>query len=233
MPTLPRRDFLKTGIWGLAAGLTGGTLTLRSDAEPTPESGDVGDYGGYVKEKPEPAVPAKGEWNPTEKNILGPFHREGAPFRGKITPPLSKGTVMLVRGRVWAHDTRQPLPTAVLDIWQANADGRYDNDDPAAPPKKDVFLYRARLVTDTNGYYEYETIHPGRYKIGDDTWRPSHIHYMVRAPGYRQLVTQLYFKGDPMNEKDAFIRPSLIVELKEEAVAGGKFEVATFGVAAA
>ncbi|MEK7468154.1 MAG: twin-arginine translocation pathway signal protein [Planctomycetota bacterium] len=229
MLDLPRRDFLTRASLGLAAAFSG-ALTLRSDADPTPESGDVGDYGGYVKEKPAPDAPKNGDWNPTESNILGPFHRKGAPYRAKIGPPLSKGTVMLISGRVWGHDTKKPLPMAVLDIWQANHDGRYDNDDPKAPPAKDVFLYRARLVTDENGYYEYETIHPGRYEIGKGVWRPSHIHYLVRAPGYQDLVTQLYFEGDPMNEKDAFIRKSLIIKVAEHKAAEGTYERGTFDV---
>ena len=89
---------------------------------------------------------------------------------------------------------------------------------------------RARLITDEEGYYEYETVHPGRYQIGEGIWRPSHVHYMVRHPGYTPLVTQLYFKGDPMNEKDMFIRASLIIEVKEEKVAGGAYEAGTFDI---
>src|SRR5262249_53530196 len=105
---------------------------------------------------------------PTEDNILGPFYRAGAPFRAKITPPLEAGIVLVVSGRVWAFDTKKPLPMAVIDIWQANALGRYDNDDPKNPPSKDVFKNRARLITDETGYYEFETVHPAPYKIGPD-----------------------------------------------------------------
>jgi len=179
MSHLPRRDFLRVGAFGLA----GGVLSLRAGAEPTPESGGLGDYGDYLKEPAAGGAPPGGDWSPTERNILGPFHREGAPFRGKVSPPLARGTVMLISGRVWGHDTRKPLARAVLDVWQASHAGRYDNDDPKAPPAKDVFLYRSRLVADDSGYYEYETIHPGRYEIGKGVWRPSHIHYLVRAPG--------------------------------------------------
>src|SRR5258708_7163694 len=77
-------------------------------------------------------------------------------------------------------------------VWQENAKGRYANDDPQNPPKKDMFVNRARLVADENGYYEYETIHPGPYKIGDNAWRPSHIHYIIAHPGYKALTTQLF-----------------------------------------
>lgn len=230
--TFTRREFIARGAWGLAAvGFGSGALLLRSDAGLTESSGELGDYGAYLKEKPKPAGKEAGSFAPTEDNILGPFYREGAPYRAKITPPLEAGTVLLIRGRVWGYDTRKPLAHATLDIWQANASGRYDNDDPSQPPAKDVFKNRARLITDENGLYEYETIHPGRYKIGPETWRPSHIHYLVRHPGYKELVTQLYFKGDPKNAADQFIKESLIIELREQKVASGaSYEGGTFDI---
>ena len=218
------------------AGLGAATLALRADAAPTESSGDLGAYGGYLKEKP-PAKTAeqvaKKDFAPTENNILGPFYRERAPYRAKVTPPLAAGTVLLVGGRVWGVDTRAPLGGATIDIWQANTHGRYDNDDPKRPPAPDVFRYRVRLVTGEKGAYELETVHPGRYQIAPDVWRPSHIHYLVRAPGYKTLVTQLYFKGDPMNAKDQFIKPSLVIPLASEKGDGGSTQWAavrtTFG----
>ncbi|MBL8792346.1 MAG: hypothetical protein JNM56_00425 [Planctomycetia bacterium] len=166
----------------------------------------------------------------TEDNILGPYYRTGAPFRGKVTPPLEPGKVLLISGRVWGLDTRRPLANAVLDVWQANAKGRYDNDDPKNPPAKDVFLNRTRLLTDETGYYEFESIHPGAYQIGPKEWRPSHIHYLVRVPGYKTLVTQLYFKGDPHNATDDFIKESLIIDLREQKGNGGNYSVGVFDI---
>ena len=116
------------------------------------------------------------------------------------------------------------------EAWQANAEGRYDNDDAAKPPAADVFVNRTRLMCDENGYYEYETVHPGRYSIGENLWRPSHIHYYVQATGHTPLVTQLYFKGDPMNAKDQFIRPSLIIDLQNLQTKQGKVERGVFDV---
>jgi len=229
MKNLTRRDFLRKGSFGLAAfGV--GALALRVGADPTEASGDIGSYGDYLSRPPKPPANVKDKFAPTEDNILGPFHRGGAPFRAKITPPLEAGTVRLVSGRVWAHDTKKPLASAAIDIWQADSKGRYDNDDPKNPPAKNVFKNRARLITDEAGYYEYETVHPGRYKIGENVWRPSHIHYLVRHQGYRTLVTQLYFKGDPMNKDDAFIKESLIIELKEQKVGDAAYEVGTFDI---
>jgi protocatechuate 3,4-dioxygenase beta subunit len=225
-----RRDFLRFGSTGLAAlGL--GSLTLAADAPPTESSGTLGAYGNYVREKPAVAAPAAPRvWQPTEDNILGPFYRPAAPYRAKITPPFEPGNVLLIRGRIWGHDTRQPLVHATLDIWQANAKGRYDNDDPAKPPKEGVFLNRARLITDEHGYYEFETVHPGQYQIDTNVWRPSHIHYMVQHPGYKSLVTQLYFQGDPYNKTDQFIKESLIIGLQAVKLSQATYHAGTFDI---
>ncbi len=227
-----RRDFLRFGSTGLAAlGL--GSITLAADKPPTESSGSLGAYSRYAREPAAPAIPpaaAPRVWQPTEDNILGPFYRPAAPYRAKITPPLEPGDLLLIRGRVWGHDTRQPLVHATLDIWQANAKGRYDNDDPAKPPKEGIFLNRARLVTDEHGYYEFETIHPGRYQIDTNVWRPSHIHYMIQQPGYKTLVTQLYFEGDPYNKTDQFIKQSLIIGLEPIKTAGGTYHAGLFDI---
>lgn len=235
---IARREFLTAGMFGLA--LSGfGELILRADASPTEASGSLGAYASYIGKpvKVAPAAPPKPQveavhahWALTEDNILGPFYRAQAPFRAKITPPLEPGKLVLVSGRVWAFDTRKPLAHATLDVWQASALGRYDNDDPHKPPKPDIFLNRARMVTDEAGYYEYETIHPGQYQIGPQQWRPSHIHYLVQCPGYETLVTQLYFEGDRYNNSDAFIKKSLIVKFAEAQKANQAYEVGRFDI---
>lgn len=230
--SVSRRELFRGGL--AVAGSA--ALTLRADALPTPPSGNLKHYPEFqvLADSPLPfvapadALPATAK--PTEDNILGPYYREGAPFRAKVTPPLVKGVPLLIRGRVWGFDTKKPLAHAMLDIWQADADGRYDNDDPNKPPAKGVYLNRARVLTDEMGYYEYETIHPGPYKTGPDTWRPSHIHYLVRKAGYANLVTQLYFHGDKFNAKDEFIKPSLIIKLETVKAGTGAIETGVFDV---
>jgi protocatechuate 3,4-dioxygenase beta subunit len=231
-----RRDFLNLGL-----GVTAGGLILPAAAQITEASGDLGSYAGFLDQEygqPQPKTapaqnpqPPQGDaWRLTEDNILGPYHRPSAPFRAKITPPLEAGTVLVISGRVWGFDTRRPLENVVIDIWQANAEGRYDNDDPRHPPAANVFVNRARLVTDATGYYEYETIHPGAYRTSPITWRPPHIHYMIRHANYRQLVTQLYFRGDAHQAEDAFIRRSLIIDLTEQRIARGTYKRGTFDI---
>jgi len=228
MIDVSRRDFVRNGSLGLAAAGVAGWL-LRPDARATAASGDEEEAAEVAGLAIPEAVPPK-SFKATEDNILGPYHRAGAPFRGKVTPPLEPGEVLVVSGRVWGLDTRKPLAGAVLDIWQANDKGRYDNDDPAKPPAKGVYRNRARLVTDETGYYEYETIVPGRYQIGADAWRPRHIHYLVQHRGYKRLITQLYFRGDPYNKTDDFIKESLIIDLAEHRASGGKYKTGVFDI---
>jgi len=234
MTSLDRRRFLSNAGLGAATG----ALVLPAYIAATEASGIAGDYGrvygAELKSQvaaiaiPEAKPPAP--LKPTEDNILGPFYRKRAPFRAKITPPLEPGDPLVVRGRVWGADTRRPLANAVLDIWQANAKGRYDNDDPQNQPKSGVFVNRARIAVDETGYYEYETIKPGRYQIGPNVWRPAHVHYMIACPGYKTLVTQMYFKGDPMNDRDRFIKKSLIIDPEVVAGAGGKYLLGAFDI---
>jgi len=226
MTRIDRRLFVSLGSLGLAAGAA--SYALPAAAQPTEVSGDVGEQSPAFLEVHPPQVPSTFE--PTEDNILGPYHRRSAPFRAKVTPPLEPGEPLVVRGRVWAHDTRKPLGGAIVEIWQANAQGRYDNDDPGSPVKPGIFVNRARVMTDESGYYEYETIKPGRYKIGPKLWRPAHIHYLIAARGYKTLITQLYFKGDPYNESDEFIKPSLIIDPAVMKTPGGAVQLGTFDI---
>ena len=231
MSSVSRREFFRGGLAVAGAG----ALALQADALPTLPSGNLDRYPLFqvLAETPLPAVDPgtlPDSAKKTEDNILGPYHREGAPFRAKVSPPLCKGITMVIRGRVWGFVTKKPLANAILDIWQADHDGRYDNDDAAKPPAKGVYVNRTRVLTDETGYYEYETIHPGAYKIGPDAWRPAHIHYLVRKAGYTNLVTQLYFKGDKFNAKDEFIKASLIVTLEEAKVNGTAIEMGVFDV---
>jgi catechol 1,2-dioxygenase len=218
MSNISRRDFIRSSTLGLAVLGTGGLL-LRSDAQPTPGSGSA----------PEQITPPR-PLVKTEPNIMGPFFRSNAPFRAKITPPLSSGVVMVIQGRVWSFQTKKPLQNAVLDIWQANSAGRYDNDDASKPLGSKVFLNRARLITDESGYYEFETVHPGHYPLDETRLRPAHIHYRLSHATHKTLVTQLYFKGDPNIEGDPFVRPSLIIALKEQKVGTASYESGTFDI---
>lgn len=142
----------------------------------------------------------------TEDNILGPFYRPNAPFRTVLASP-KEGEPLVINGSVLGTDCN-PIPSARLDIWQANADGVYDLTSPE-------FLWRGQMLADDDGSYQFETIRPGWYRSGPD-FRPRHIHFKVSNEGFEALTTQLYFEGDPYIKIDPFVRPSLIIPLTRE-----------------
>ncbi|MCS7023159.1 MAG: hypothetical protein NZV14_00020 [Bryobacteraceae bacterium] len=218
-----RRSMIGAGL-----SMTAGPLYLSANAQPTEETEDSHNYLEYLARQEPPQLTPQGSFGPSYEDILGPYYAQNAPFRGKVTAPLEPGEILLVRGRIWSYETKRPIAHALLDIWQADAEGKYDKTDAKDRLKISQFRNRIRLLTDETGYYEYETVKPGKYRVGA-SYRPSHIHYLVRAPGHRQLITQLYFKGDPHNDTDATAKKSnLRVELETVSGAGGKYLRATF-----
>lgn len=115
------------------------------------------------------------------------------------------GERIIVAGRLSDEDGR-PVPHAMIEVWQANAAGRYDHPgDQHDAPLDPNFLGRGRVFTDENGEYRFESIKPGAYPWGNhpNAWRPNHIHFGVHGPaGAQRLVTQMYFPGDPLLELD-------------------------------
>jgi protocatechuate 3,4-dioxygenase beta subunit len=115
----------------------------------------------------------------------------------------AKGEVIEVTGRVLNARCR-PLASAVIDIWQANAAGRYDHpSDSANPAPLDAnFQGYARLIADARGEFRFRTIKPGSYPVFDNWERPPHIHFKVTPVLDPYLITQMYFAGDPLNADD-------------------------------
>ncbi|HEY0359094.1 MAG TPA: protocatechuate 3,4-dioxygenase subunit beta, partial [Mycobacteriales bacterium] len=108
---------------------------------------------------------------------------------------------IIVHGRVLDSDGR-PVPDALLEVWQANAGGRYRHarDDWPAPLDPN-FTGLGRAVTDNLGRYRFTTIKPGAYPWGNhhNAWRPAHIHFSLFGRAFTQrLVTQMYFPDDPL-----------------------------------
>ena len=115
------------------------------------------------------------------------------------------GERIILHGRVLDEDGR-PAPRTLVEIWQANAAGRYahgvDNHDAALDPN---FSGTGHAVTDAEGHYKFITIMPGRYpfKNHHNAWRPAHVHFSVLGPNFlTRLVTQMYFPGDPLHAFD-------------------------------
>jgi protocatechuate 3,4-dioxygenase, beta subunit len=111
------------------------------------------------------------------------------------------GERIIVTGRVLDEDGR-PVPDTLIEIWQANAAGRYIHVvDQHAAPLDPNFFGGGRTITDSEGRYRFLTIKPGAYPWGNhyNAWRPNHIHFSLFGHSFGQrLVTQMYFPGDPL-----------------------------------
>jgi catechol 1,2-dioxygenase len=231
-----RRDLLRGAAFG-AGGLAlanslGGNLTLATEP-----SGNLDAYPGIelaFADDVQAAGSSTRALQATESNVLGPFHRTGAPYPpyyARITPPYEPGTILFVSGKVYGLDTGKPLANAIVDVWQADEKGHYDNDDLNKPPAANFYHLRGRMLTGNDGRYAYETIHPGAYYESVlKSWRPAHIHYMVTCPGYDRLVTQMYFKGDKYNATDRFVLNSLIMPVNAQQSHGRQYESVNFDI---
>jgi catechol 1,2-dioxygenase len=123
----------------------------------------------------------------TTDDILGPFYKAGSPFREQIDPNPDPATTLIIKGTVF-HECDTPLGDAVVEIWNADVNGEYD--------LSDDYHFRGSYRTSTDGQYVFRTIIPGRYLNGQ-TFRPSHIHFRITAPGHAELISQIYFRDDP------------------------------------
>jgi protocatechuate 3,4-dioxygenase beta subunit len=111
------------------------------------------------------------------------------------------GERIIVEGRVLDEDGR-PQPGVMIEIWQANAAGRYDHErDQHDAPLDPNFHGNGRVFSDAEGRYRFVTIKPGAYpwRNHHNAWRPNHIHYSLFGSGFVQrIITQMYFPGDPL-----------------------------------
>lgn len=138
-----------------------------------------------------------GNW----ERLIGPAMTD-LTTQHKGTP---QGQRIVVTGRV-LDERGRPVPNTIVEIWQANAAGRYihSKDDWPAPLDPN-FTGAGRVVTDEEGNYRYVTIRPGAYPWGNhkNAWRPAHIHLSLLGPAFAtRLVTQMYFPDDPLIEID-------------------------------
>ncbi|MBV9195528.1 MAG: hypothetical protein JO168_15400 [Solirubrobacterales bacterium] len=173
------------------------------------------------------AINAPSDTDATEPTVFGPFFVDDAPelAYGEDIAQGASGEPCWVEGQV--TDTRgHPVSDAVIEVWEADEDGFYDvqySDGRSAG--------RARLVADSDGRYGFWSVKPAPYPIpgdgpvgellsatGRSPMRPAHIHFMVRAPGHRTLVTHVFVAGGPHLKDDAVfgVKESLIEPCAEQ-----------------
>jgi protocatechuate 3,4-dioxygenase beta subunit len=161
-----------------------------------------------------PGRPALGETKlpRTPDQILGPFYpfMKSPDASGDLTHLPGKagraeGEMLYVMGRVLTL-AGEPVRGAKVEIWQANALGRYahpsDTSDVPLDPNFEGF---GVATSDDEGRYRFKTVKPGAYETGPGNWRPAHIHFDVTARSDR-LVTQMYFEGDRYNDGDRWLQ---------------------------
>ena len=164
----------------------------------------------------------------TESTVLGPFFVHGAPefeYGADFTKGATmKGEPTWVSGQILSIDGK-PIPDATIDVWQAKADGIYDIQTPSGE-----FELRGRVKSDAQGRYAFRTYKPKFYGVpidgpvgdllramGRHPMRPAHMHLIVSAPGYRQVITHAFVSGDPYLDSDAVfaVKDSLIADWKQ------------------
>lgn len=163
----------------------------------------------------------------TSSSVLGPFHITGSPpleigddMRKEFDAP-----VLVVEGVI--KDTNgTPIPNATLDIWQTAPNGLYSSQD----PEQDTYSFHGLQTVGEDGRYAFTTVRPIEYTVPSDgpvgdilracgrhPWRPSHLHFIVEAEGFKPLVTEVFAEGDQYLDHDTVfgVRSDLIMKYED------------------
>ena len=167
-------------------------------------------------------TPAGGACEPTSDDILGPYYLAGSPVTTLVAQPDEPGDRLFISGMVLSSDCVTPVPGTTIEVWQANDDAVYDT--------SQAFNLRATFSSDANGQYAFETIMPGAYLNGSQ-YRPKHIHFRVNKPAFPELITQLYFEGDPYIAADPWAsQPDAVQRIIPLNALGGGAQEGVFDI---
>lgn len=162
-------------------------------------------------------------------NVEGPLYREEAPLQqtpGSLCEVDEPGDILFVHGKIVSAANGKPIPNALLDVWQANAHGDYENED----ERQVDYNLRARILADDQGCFQFRTVVPAGYDIGKGgpvgelmkavgrhAMRPAHIHFKIGSGGYKTLTTQLFPPDVPWLDSDAIgaVKEQLIMKLEK------------------
>jgi protocatechuate 3,4-dioxygenase beta subunit len=175
------------GLLGVGSALLPGTTLLSRAADATRVAGPGCDN------------PAD-----TPAQTAGPFFTPDAPRRKRLDGADGDGQTLELAGQIVSGDCR-PIAGARLDVWHCDASGRYDNEG---------FRLRGHVLTPEDGSFRLETIKPGAYG-GRFFSRTPHIHVRITPATGAPLTTQLYFPGEPTNDRDSLYDPRLEMSLNE------------------
>jgi protocatechuate 3,4-dioxygenase beta subunit len=172
---------------------------------------------------------------PTLSELTGPAFGDGAV--GELDHDLTRqhggeplGERIVVSGRVVDRDGR-PVRNALVEIWQANAAGRYIHEGDRHPAPLDPnFAGAGRCLTDHDGHYRFVTVKPGAYpwRNHPNAWRPAHIHFSLFGHAFtNRLVTQMYFPGDPLFDADPIFQSVRDEEARARLISTFNWETTT------
>jgi protocatechuate 3,4-dioxygenase beta subunit len=187
-------------------------------------------YGSTLKRAPsQPLILLPQTLSETTGPVFG--HAGVAPGDSDLTrqhegEPL--GERIIVTGRVLDEDGR-PVPHTLVEIWQANAAGRYVHvRDQHPAPLDPNFTGAGRALTDADGRYRFVTVKPGAYpwRNHHNAWRPAHIHFSLFGPSFlSRVITQMYFPGDPLFKYDPIFQSVTDERARERLVS--RFDIDT------
>ena len=185
MDKMDRRTFIKGGVVGGASGI------FASSA-----------FASYLP-----------KLNPTPPEIKGPFYPVLAQkdkdfdltrIEGKYE--VATGSIIIIQGQILNTDG-DSVEDATVDLWQANAAGRYRHPhDSNETPLDPNFQGWAIVPSGKEGKFRFKTVYPGTYPASASWTRPSHIHFKVSKKGYIELITQMYFPGHKLNDSDLLLK---------------------------
>lgn len=164
----------------------------------------------------------------TSSSVLGPFHVSGAPALavGGDMKRNYGGPLLLAEGTIRDTDGN-PIAGAELDIWQTAPNGLYASQD----AEQDTYSFHGLMTVGDDGRYAFTTVKPVEYTVPSDgpvgdilracgrhPWRPSHLHYIIKAPGYKTLVTEIFPDDDPYLDHDTVfgVRDDLVMTYVEK-----------------
>lgn len=180
-PSLPGPRAAGAATPATAQAASPSPATAAQVLQPTPACGDDDD-------------------DPTPAQTEGPYFTRNSPERTSLLEPGIRGTKIVVTGYVLTTDCR-PVARALLDFWQADDAGQYDNRG---------YRLRGHQFTDVQGRYRLETVVPGLYP-----GRTRHFHVKVQAPNGPVLTTQLYFPNEPANQRDGIFHRALVMAVQD------------------
>lgn len=205
--TISRKNLLKAAA--VAAPLPAVLSQSAAMAQPETRSASPSASRSHPRPQLAPTPSCDDGDDPTPPQTEGPYYTPGSPQRTNLREPWMTGIPLSVSGFVFGL-TCEPLADVLLDFWQCNDNGVYDNVG---------YTLRGHQFTSSQGAFHLETIVPGLYP-----GRTRHIHVKLQAPNHPILTTQLYFPGEPRNRTDPIFDPELVMNVRP----GGPGKEATF-----